>query len=141
VPTDGREFLGTGWAFPIVPDATGGLSFSSGERKVGQSVWLILSTALGERVMRPQVGCGVHDRLFAGDSAVLRAAIAQDTRIALTQWESRIDVLDVRVEQADEIGAQLVVFVDYRIRANNAKANLVYPLFVNEGLALSGGGN
>ena len=61
-------------------------------------------------------------------------------RTALRQWEPRIDVLDVRVEQADEIGAQLVVFVDYRIRANNAKANLVYPLFVSEGLALSGGG-
>lgn len=138
---DGRQFLGTGWSFPIAPNAGGGLGWSSGEQKVAESIWLILSTALGERVMRPLVGCGVHDRLFTGDSAVMRAAVAQDVRTALTQWEPRIDVLDVQVQVADETGAHLVVFVDYRIRANNAKQNLVYPLFAVEGLSVTGGGN
>jgi phage baseplate assembly protein W len=141
VVPDGREFLGTGWRFPIAPGPTGGLRFSSGEQKVAESIWLVLSTALGERVMRPLVGCGVHDRLFAGDSAATRAAIAEDVRDALTTWEPRIDVLDVQVQVADEIGAQLVVFVDYRIRANNAVHNLVYPLYAVEGLSATGGTN
>ena len=136
---DRREFLGTGWRFPIRPAASGGLAFSSGEQKVAESIWLVLSTRLGERVMRPLVGCGVQDRLFAGDSAVTRAAIAEDVRDALTSWEPRIDVLDVRVEAAGDLGALLVVFVDYRIRANNAVHNLVYPLYATEGLqAISG---
>jgi phage baseplate assembly protein W len=135
VPADRREFLGTGWRFPIRPTASGGLAWSSGEQKVGESIWLVLSTALGERVMRPRVGCGVHDRLFAGDSANTRAAIAQDVRTALVTWEPRVDVLDVRVDVGDDIGAMLVVFVDYRIRENNAVHNLVYPLYATEGIA------
>jgi Bacteriophage baseplate protein W len=135
VEADRREFLGTGWRFPIRPTAAGGLAWSAGEQKVGESIWLILSTALGERVMRPRVGCGVHARLFSGDSATMRAAVAQDVRNALVTWEPRIDVLDVRVEIGDEMGAMLVVFVDYRIRANNAVQNLVYPLYATEGIA------
>jgi phage baseplate assembly protein W len=138
VPTDGRTFLGTGWSFPIAVGPGGGLGWSAGEQKVAESIWLILSTALGERAMRPLVGCGVHDLLFAGDTATTRAAIAEDVREALTTWEVRIDVLDVQVEAADEIGASLVVFVDYRVRANNAKANLVYPLYAVEGLSAAG---
>jgi uncharacterized protein len=136
--TDGREFLGTGWSFPIVPDASGGFSYTSGEQKVAESIWLALSTALGERVMRPLVGCGVQDLLFAPDSAATRARVSDDVRTALTNWEPRIDVLDVQVQAADDIGATLVVFVDYRIRADNAKANLVYPLYAVEGLSSSG---
>lgn len=137
---DRREFLGSGWRFPIRPTASGGLAWSSGEQKVGESIWLVLSTALGERVMRPLVGCGVHERLFAPDSFATRAAIAHDVREALTTWEPRIDVLDVRVEIGDEIGVMLVVFVDYRIRENNAVHNLVYPLYATEGVASVAGG-
>jgi phage baseplate assembly protein W len=139
VQADGREFLGTGWSFPISPASTGGFRWAAGEQKVAESIWLILSTALGERAMRPLVGCGVHARLFAPDSPTTRAAISEDVRDALTTWEPRIDVLDVQVQLADEIGAQLVVFVDYRIRANNAIHNLVYPLYAVEGLSSTGG--
>jgi phage baseplate assembly protein W len=139
VAADRREFLGTGWRFPIRPSATGGLALSAGEQKVGESIWLVLSTALGERVMRPRVGCRVHERLFDGDNASTRAAIAQDVRDALVTWEPRIDVLDVRVDVGDDIGAMLVVFVDYRVRQNNAVHNLVYPLYESEGIAATGG--
>jgi phage baseplate assembly protein W len=141
VQADGREFLGTGWSFPIAPGATGGLGRTTGEQKVAESIWLILSTALGERVMRPLVGCGVHQRLFDGDTETTRAAIAQDVREALTKWEPRIDVLDVRVNRADALGNRLVVFIDYRVRANNAAHNLVYPLYAVEGLSTTGGLN
>ncbi len=136
---DGREFLGTGWGFPIAPSGNGGLAWSSGERKVAESIWLVLSTALGERVMRPLVGCGAHDRLFAPDSPATRAAIAEDVLYALTTWEPRIDVLDVQVQASDDIGSTLVVFVDYQIRANNAIHNLVYPLYAVEGMSATGG--
>jgi uncharacterized protein len=133
VQPDRREFLGTGWRFPIRPTPSGGLAFSAGEQKVAESIWLVLSTALGERGMRPRVGCAMHDLLFAGDTAATRAAIAHHTIEALTQWEPRIDVLDARVESGGDTGSMLVVFVDYRIRANNALHNLVYPLYAVEG--------
>lgn len=132
---DRREFLGTGWRFPIRPDATGSLTWSYGEQKVAESLWLVLSTALRERVMRPRFGCGVHDLLFAGDTNATRAAAAHSVREALTTWEPRIDVLDVRVEEGGDAGTELVVFVDYRIRSNNAVHNLVYPLYAVEGVA------
>jgi len=141
VATDRREFLGTGWRFPIRPNATGAFAWSSGEQKVAESIWLVLSTALGERVMRPRVGCAVHDLLFAGDTSATRAAVAHHAREALVTWEPRIDVLDVRVEDGGEVGAVLVVFVDYRIRANNAVHNLVYPLYATEGVSAAAAGS
>ena len=132
---DRREFLGTGWRFPIRPNAAGSLTWSFGEQKVAESIWLVLSTALGERVMRPRFGCGVHDLLFADDTNATRAAAAHSVREALTTWEPRVDVLDVRVEEGGDAGTELVVFVDYRLRSNNAVHNLVYPLYAVEGVA------
>lgn len=137
---DRREFLGSGWRFPIVPDAAGSLSWSAGEQKVGESIWLLLSTALGERVMRPRVGCGAHDLLFASDTAATRGLLAHHVREALVSFEPRIDVLDVRVEESPDAGSSLSVLVDYRIRANNAMHNLVYPLYVTEGMTAAGMG-
>ncbi|WP_028066669.1 GPW/gp25 family protein [Solirubrobacter soli] len=133
-PFDRREYLGTGWRFPIRPDATGSLAWSAGEQKVAESIWLVLSTALGERVMRPLVGCGVHELLFRGDSNATRAAAAHAAHEALTDWEPRIDVLDVRVEDGGGSGTLLAISVDYRIVENNTVHNLVYPLYATEGL-------
>lgn len=130
------DFLGTGWRFPLRIDGHGGLSWSTGERSVAESIWLVLSTARGERQMRPRFGCGLHDLVFAGDGPATRATIAYQVREALTEWEPRIDVLDVRVEPGD-VGAPsstlLLISVDYRIRANNAFHNLVYPFYAVEG--------
>jgi phage baseplate assembly protein W len=131
---DRREFLGSGWRFPIEPNAAGSLSWSGGEQKVGEAIWLLLSTALGERVMRPRVGCGAHATLFAGDTGATRALIAHHVREALVSFEPRIDVLDVRVQEAAGAANGLAVLIDYRIRENNALHNLVYPLYAVEGV-------
>lgn len=130
---DRREFLGSGWRFPIRPTASGSLAWSAGEQKVTEAIWLLLSTALGERVMRPLVGCGVHDLLFAGDTSATRALLAHHVHESLVSYEPRIDVLDVRVQDAGATGAALSVLIDYRIRENNALHNLVYPLYATEG--------
>ena len=127
-----RGFLGTGWRFPIRPDATGGLAWSDGERSIEEAMWLILSTARGERPMLPRFGCGIHDRVFGADSPVGRASLAQEVRDALTRWEPRIDVVDVTVQEGTQPG-QVDFRVDYRVRFNNVAANLVYPFFITEG--------
>jgi phage baseplate assembly protein W len=131
---DRREFLGTGWRFPVRVGAEGGLGWAAAEQSVGEGIWLVLSTAPGERQMRPDFGCGIHDLVFAGDDANTHAAVAHNVRHALTTWEPRIDVLDVEVETSGDLRNVLLISVDYRIRSNNAMANLVYPFYITEGL-------
>lgn len=128
-----QDFLGRGWPFPTKPGANRRLSFVSGEARIRQSIWLILSTAPGERQMRPEFGCGIHDLVFQPNTAVLRTAVQNQVREALVRWEQRIDVVDVRAEAPPDQRNYLLIRIDYRIRTTNAFYNLVYPFFINEG--------
>jgi phage baseplate assembly protein W len=128
------DFHGRGWGFPVKPGPAGRLAFVGGEEKIRQSIWLILSTAPGERQMRPEFGCGIHDLVFEPNTAALHGLVQSRVRDALVRWEPRIDVVDVRVEAPPEARNYLLVRVDYRIRSNNALYNLVYPFFINEGV-------
>ena len=109
------------------------MAFLTGDEKIRQSVWIILSTASGERQMLPDFGCGIHDLVFQPNTAALRGVLRERVMSALTRWEPRIDVLDVRVETEPETRNYLVIRIDYRVRANNAAFNLVYPFFLSEG--------
>lgn len=128
-----RDFIGRGWSFPIKPGPLGRLSYTGGEEKIRQSIWIILSTAPGERQMRPDFGCGIHDLVFEANTAALRGLVQEKVREALTRYEPRIDVTDVRVETPPEARNYLLIRIDYRIRSHNAFFNLVYPFFINEG--------
>ena|SRR5215207_1539969 len=128
-----RDFIGRGWSFPVRPGPTGRLSFSAGEEKIRQSIWLIMSTAPDERQMRPGFGCGIHDLVFEPNTAALRGLVQTRVREALVRWEPRIDVTDVRVESEPEARNYMLIRIDYRVRSNNAFYNLVYPFFINEG--------
>jgi hypothetical protein len=129
----GEDFIGRGWSFPIRPTSAGRLTYLGGDEKIRQGIWLVLATARGERQMRPDFGCGIHDLVFEANSAALRGLVREQVRDALTRWEPRITVDDVRVETAAEGRNYLLIRVDYRIRTNNALYNLVYPFFLNEG--------
>lgn len=125
--------IGQGWSFPIKPNASGKLALSSGDEKIRQSIWLILSTAPGERVMQPKFGCGMHDLVFEANTSTLRGIIRDKVKIGLVDWEPRIDVIDVKVETNQDAKNHLLIHIDYRVRSNNAFYNLVYPFFINEG--------
>jgi uncharacterized protein len=127
------DFLGKGWRFPIRVNGRGGLSYASGEQRVAESIWIILSTPLNSRVMQPEFGCSIHEYVFEPNTPNTRALIAQAVQSALLRWEQRIDVLSVRTESHPETPNALLIHVDYRIRANNALNNLVYPFYINEG--------
>ncbi|MGA2395879.1 MAG: GPW/gp25 family protein [Candidatus Lustribacter sp.] len=128
-----RKFLGVGFAFPLQIDpATGQFGFAAYEADVQQAIFTILSTAKGERVMVPDFGCGMHDRVFSPNTATQANAVSADVREALTRWEPRIDLLDVNVTIDGAQGEVLLIRVDYRIRANNAFYNTVYPFYVND---------
>lgn len=129
----GREFLGTGWAFPVgvAPD-TGLVRRVSYEEDIKQSIVIILATAKGERVMRPDFGCGIHDLVFAAISTQVMARIETTVRDALRTYEARIDVRRVRVG-ADRLDlGRLDVEIDYEVRATNQPGNFVYPFYFQE---------
>jgi phage baseplate assembly protein W len=129
-----REYLGVGWKFPLQVTPGGTIAQARHEQRIEESIFLILSTAKGERVMLPDFGCGIHDLVFAPNDATTLAVVTQTVRDALVTYEPRIDVLDIGVENPPEQPNLLLIRVNYRIRANNALGNLVYPFFIREGL-------
>jgi phage baseplate assembly protein W len=129
-----RAFLGVGWKFPPQVTPGGAIATSSLEQKIEESVFVILSTAQRERPMLPAYGCGIHDLVFAPDSPGTIAEVSTTVRDALIAYEPRIDVLAIDVSAAPGQANVLLIRVDYRVRANNARGNLVYPFFITEGM-------
>ena len=125
--------LGSGLSFPLRVDARGGLALSHEDEDVREAITVILGTAPGERPMRPEFGCGIHDYVFESVDAYLVGRLEQEVRRALDRWEPRIDVVSVDLSiEADTRGVNEVVVIDvtYRLRATNDVRNLVYPFYV-----------
>ena len=137
--------IGTGWRFPIMVDARGRLPWSTGPDRIRDAIWIIVRTAQGERVMRPLFGAGVDDYVFQSNSPATRAALGGAIKNALLQWEPRIELIGVRVDSvaadpdrplpATALDNRVLVTVDYKIRATNELFNVVYPLFLDEGVS------
>lgn len=124
------DFIGRGVAFPIHTDATGSVALVAGEREIVESIRLILGTALGERPMRPEFGCAIHDLVFAPADAATAGQIAYDVRLALERWEPRINLDDVIVSFAEAHTGTLLIDIRYTLRASNDPRNLVFPFYV-----------
>jgi uncharacterized protein len=124
------EILGSGVAFPLQVDRRGGIALAHDETDVDQAIQLILGTAPGERPMRPEFGCGVHDFVFDTIDAGTVARMETEIRSALDRWEPRIEVseLDFDLDGVDR--GELLINIAYRLRATNHMRNLVYPFYV-----------
>jgi uncharacterized protein len=129
-PTD---IIGQGWKFPSKVNSSGRLDWSSGPDRIRDAIWIVLATSPGERVMRPTFGAGIQDYVFQPNSAATRARLASAVSAALTMWEPRIDIGNIDVSVGDE--PNLVnISIDYTIRTTNELFNLVFPLFLQEGV-------
>jgi uncharacterized protein len=127
----GELFVGSGWAFfPMRTDVTGGIELVTRTREVEEAIRIILSTAPGERPMRPDFGCGIHDFVFAPADAATAGQIAFEVRSALDRWEPRITVLDVLVTADPADTATLRIEIRYELRGTNDPRNLVFPFYV-----------
>ena len=124
------ELLGSGLSFPLSVDRRGGIALASDETDVDQAIHLILSTAPGERPMRPEFGCGVHDYVFDTVDASTVGRIEEEIRDALDHWEPRIEVLAVDFGLAGVDRGELLITIGYRLRATNHLRNLVYPFYI-----------
>jgi hypothetical protein len=125
-----EEFIGSGWSFPLRTDATGGIALSSGDRELEEAIRLVLGTAPGERPMRPEFGCAIHDFVFAPADATTAGRISYEVRTALERWEPRVDVGDVETTFDVDEPSTLYIDIRYTRRGSNDPRNLVFPFYL-----------
>lgn len=125
-----REFLGRGLAFPLQYDPRGGIALTSGEQDIVQAIRIILMTAPGERVMRPEFGCRIHELVFAPRDAATESLAVYYVKEALDRWEPRIELQDVRVFPTPEREGVLMVEVLYKIKDEHDQYSIVYPFYL-----------
>ncbi|GCD97729.1 GPW/gp25 family protein [Embleya hyalina] len=123
------RFIGRGWGFPLRVSPTGGIGMVERDREIEEAIRLVLGTAPGERPMRPEFGCGIHDYVFAPADGATAGRIAHETRVSLERWEPRIEVDDVVIafDTVDE--GVLYIDVRYTVRSTNDVRNLVFPFY------------
>jgi phage baseplate assembly protein W len=123
-------FIGSGWTFPLSTDPAGRIALSSGDDELSEAIRLILGTVPGERPMRPEFGCRIHELVFSHPDAETAARVAYEVRSALVRWEPRIEVLsvDVSFDPAGEGSA----FIDIKFTpaTSNDPRNLVFPFYL-----------
>jgi phage baseplate assembly protein W len=124
-----EEFVGTGIGFPVRTDATGSLALVSGQMEIRESIRLVLGTAFGERPMRPEFGCGIHDLVFAPSDGRTAGRAAYEVRSSIERWEPRITLHDVDVTFDDGDAGTMLISVTYSVRGTNDPRNLVFPFY------------
>ncbi|CAN5783747.1 GPW/gp25 family protein [soil metagenome] len=124
-----NQFIGAGWAFPLELNETGGFALVTDVLEIEQAIRLIIGTAYGERPMRPDFGCRIHDFVFAEASAATAGRISAEVRASLARWEPRIEVDDIEVSLDENDRSLLYIDIRYRIRRTNDPRNLVFPFY------------
>ncbi len=125
-----EDFIGSGWSFPLRIEATGRIALVSKEREIEEAIRLILATSYGERPMRPEFGCGIHEFVFSPADATTAGHLAFEVQQSLERWEPRIDVLGIQVTPDAGDGSTLYIDITYAIRGSNDPRNLVFPFYV-----------
>jgi hypothetical protein len=129
-----KDFLGTGWSFPPTFD---NISYTvemvSNDTDIQQSLWVLFSTALGERTMVPEYGSGLEKMVFRVLSTTLISQMKSMVQLAILNWEPRIDVDEVQIQTDATYDGRVLINVIYTIRKTNTRSNLVYPFYLTEG--------
>lgn len=127
-----KAFLGKGWKFPVTTDSSLKMEISGYEQNIHESINIILGTRKGERVMRPDFGCGIHDLVFEPLSAVNLGLMELSVTEALRKYEPRIELLrvDFSTEQIDK--GYLMISIFYQVISTNNRFNIVFPFFIRE---------
>src|SRR5258706_8031042 len=124
-----RDFLGTGWAFPVEVDAHGRIALARQERDIEEAIRIILLTPKGQRVMRPEFGCQIHDLIFAPNDSNTAGLAVYYVEEALALWEPRIRLLDVAAVPDDARDERLLITIRYEIKATYDQRSLVFPFY------------
>ncbi len=125
-----RDYLGRGVRFPVAINRTGGVSTSAQEDNIRESIFIILGTAPGERIKRPNFGCDIHELVFAPNSPNTAGLAIHYCEEALRKWEPRIQDIQVTAAIPPDEPNRLDLHVSYVVRANSQPGNLVYPFYL-----------
>lgn len=129
-----KAFLGKGWKFPIeVDETTGRIKMSAYEEDIAEAIRIILWTSKGERVMRPDFGCGLRNYVFSTMDATSLRLLASDIEEAIRVWEPRVEHAEVTISDNEIDSGKLMINIDYVVRSTNNLYNLVYPFYIHEG--------
>jgi phage baseplate assembly protein W len=127
-----RDFLGKGLRFPVSVNLNGGVSTSALEENVRQSIFIILGTAPGERINRPQFGCRIHDLMFAPNNPLTAARAEIYCEEAIYKYEPRVSKVKVSAEANSDEPNRLDIRIEYVIAGKNDKRNLVFPFYLRQ---------
>ena len=129
-----KAFLGRGWAMPVDIDPyTGLIATAEYEEDIRQSILIILETAKGERVMRSEFGCGIHDLVFEAVDTTTLQRIRSEVEEALRRFEPRVEVIGVTPDEDATSEGKLLIELEYRVRRTNQTGNLVFPFYYRDG--------
>ncbi len=125
-----KEFLGQGLSFPLQVNSRGEIALVGGERDIEQAIRTIMETSPGERVMRPEFGCRIHELVFAPNNAATEGLLIHYIQEALERWEPRIDVQEIEVSTDLDGGAVLLAEIKYLVKDTHDPRSIVYPFFL-----------
>ena len=128
--SDPSDFIGRGIAFPMRVDQSGSIATSSGASDIDSSIRMILTTAPGERLMRPEFGCKIWELLFEPINANTMGLMSEAVKEAIGPWEPRVTLEDVRLDPSGQHAGEVLIEIDYIIRVTNDRRNLLYPFYV-----------
>ncbi len=128
--SDASNFIGRGITFPMRVDQSGSIAMGAGADDIDANLKVVLITAPGERVMRPQFGCRIWDLVFEPINANTLGLMGEAVRDAVGQWEPRVDLLDVEVSPDVGDHGRVRIALTYRVKATNDVRNLVHPFYV-----------
>lgn len=123
------DFIGRGWAYPLGTSQSGGIAMASRDAELIQAMQLILGTSLGERPMRPEFGCRIHDYVFAAFNPTTEGEMIVAVNDALRRWEPRVDLISVRIVQDPVERGLLYIDISFKPRGTYDQRNLVFPFY------------
>ncbi len=125
-----KDIVGRGWTFPPRIDAQGGIALTDERNELEQAIKIILTTAPGERVMRPTFGCRLYELVFAPNDINTASRAMRFVEDALAMWEPRIRVVSVEARPDSEAAERLLIVIEYEIKATHDKRSLVHPFYL-----------
>ncbi|SHF73938.1 GPW/gp25 family protein [Flavobacterium defluvii] len=132
-----QDFLGIGWSFPPeFKKSTKAVTMLTDEDDIKSSLEILLSTKIGERIMQPKYGCNMDELLFNPLNRTLKTFVSELIKTAILYHEPRIDVEKIDITQGDDLSGELLVIIDFKVRATNSRINMVYPFYKQEGTNL-----
>ena len=132
------DFLGRGWSFPpsFLP-ALQGVEMTEKVEDIDRSLQILLSTRTGERVMEPKYGCNMDEMVFEPLSTSIKTVMVDKIKTAILYFEPRIDVTSILMNTTNELQGEVLIEIEYMVRATNNRYNFVFPYYINEGTELS----